>query len=227
MKTWVGFSLIALMISATVYAGEPASIEVRAEVYQKYFYPQGMPNDYLDVQTERALPKLRKLMTVLPGTLYRAGGAGGTVQLTSAALQGLCEAGFSLAVYAYSEGFKPVGPVHCTDQVSGQPNTLEYIAGDANLPAFKSVVLRKLHDVISDPNKGPVLVHCWNGLHASGELAAIALRQFCDWSGPSATAYWLRHAGGYPPISRINSFVPYPALDIPTPDRQVLCRQAK
>lgn len=222
MKIWVGVIATLGLFSGSSFAEQ--TLSSRADSYDRFFFPSGAQKDYLDVRIF-SLPKLRQLMTVLPGTLYRAGGAGGEVQLTGQALQGLCEAGFSLAIYAYSTPFTPVAPVQCTNRFTGRPNTLEYIAGDANTMSFKTTVLKRIKAVIDDPSLGPVLVHCWNGFHASGELAAVSLRQFCGWSGPAATAYWLRHSGGFPAISRIDSFVPNVSLDISNEQRAVLCRQ--
>lgn len=221
MKTWFSAAILLGLYAGSAFSESAA---VRAEIYDRLFFPGGVPANYLDVEI-RPLPKLRHLLTVLPGTLYRAGGAGGITQLTSTALQSLCEAGFSLAVYAYSTPFTPVAPIQCISQLTGLPNTLEYIAGEANTPAFKAVFHEKIKAIVDDPSKGPALVHCWNGYHASGELAAVALRQFCGWDGPAATAYWLRHSGGYPAITRINKYVPFPSAEISNEDREILCRQ--
>ena len=184
-----------------------------------------MPTNYLDTPTAVKLPKTRALKTVIPGLIYRGGGAGGKVPLTQEALKGLCEAGFSLAVYGYTEGFRGTQQIQCTNSISGQQNTLTYIAGEASKLAFERDVINRIQTVVANPNAGPVFVHCWNGDHASGELASFSLRQFCGWSGPAATAYWSRNQHGAAPISRIGKFNPNPALGIAREDRAVLCRQ--
>jgi hypothetical protein len=103
----------------------------------------------------------------------------------NAILKGLCEAGFSLAVYGYTEGFHGTQQIRCTNSISGEQNTLTYIAGGASRLAFEQDVMSQIQTVVGNPNAGPVFVHCWNGDHASGELASFALRQFCGWSGPA------------------------------------------
>lgn len=40
-------------------------------------------------------------------------------------------------------------------------------------------------------------VHCNNGAHASGFVAAIALRTFCGISGDQAVRYWDKTLAGY------------------------------
>ena len=218
--------LAMAMLSLTAHAGAGSNV-TRAQVYDKFFFPSGAPANYLDTPTAVKLPKTRAFKTVIPGLLYRGGGAGGKVPLTQEALKGLCEAGFSLAVYGYTEGFRGTQQIHCTDSISGQHNMLTYIAGEASELAFEQDVMNRIHTVVANPNAGPVFVHCWNGDHASGELASFGLRQFCEWSGPAATAYWSRNQHGAAPISRIRKFNPNPALGIAEEDRAVLCRQPR
>ena len=213
------------LLAASASAQSAADIRDRAQVYDKFFFPSGVPTNYLDTPTAVKLPKTRALKTVIPGLIYRGGGAGGKVPLTQEALKGLCEAGFSLAVYGYTEGFRGTQQIQCTNSISGQQNTLTYIAGEASKLAFERDVINRIQTVVANPNAGPVFVHCWNGDHASGELASFSLRQFCGWSGPAATAYWSRNQHGAAPISRIGKFNPNPALGIAREDRAVLCRQ--
>jgi hypothetical protein len=215
------------LFAACASAQSATDIRSRAQVYDKFFFPSGAPTNYLDTPTAVKLPKTRALKTVIPGLLYRGGGAGGRVPLTQEALKGLCEAGFSLAVYGYTEGFHGTQQIQCASSVSGQQNTLTYIGGEASQLAFEQDVMNRIQTVIANPNTGPVFVHCWNGDHASGELASFGLRQFCGWSGPAATAYWSRNQHGAAPISRIGKFNPNPALGIKEEDRAVLCRQTR
>jgi hypothetical protein len=220
---------LAAMAACTLFATSASaqSAVTRAQVYDKFFFPSGVPANYLDTPTAVKIPKTRNVKTVIPGLLYRGGAAGGMVPLTQEALKGLCEAGFSLAVYGYTEGFRGTQQIQCTDSISGQQNMLTYIAGEASELAFEKDVMNRIQTVVANPNAGPVFVHCWNGYHASGELASFALRQFCGWSGPAATAYWSRNQQGAAPISRIGKFNPNPALGIAKEDRAVLCRQPR
>ena len=223
------FNYLAAMAACTLFATSASaqSAVTRAQVYDKFFFPSGVPANYLDTPTAVKIPKTRAFKTVIPGLLYRGGGAGGMVPLTQEALKGLCEAGFGLAVYGYTEGFRGTQQIQCTDSISGQQNMLTYIAGEASELAFEQEVMNRIQTVVAHPNAGPVFVHCWNGDHASGELASFALRQFCGWSGPAATAYWSRNQHGAAPISRIGRFNPNPALGIAEEDRAVLCRQPR
>jgi hypothetical protein len=225
-------SYLAALAASTLFAASASAqsitdIRGRAQVYDKFFFPSGVPANYLDTSTTVKPPKTRAFKTVIPGLLYRGGGAGGKVPLSQEALKGLCEAGFSLTVYGYTEGFRGTQQIQCTNTISGEQNTLTYIAGEASKLAFEQDVMNRIQTVVANPNAGPVFVHCWNGDHASGELASFALRQFCGWSGPAATAYWSRNQHGAAPISRIGKFNPNPALGIAEEDRAVLCRQQR
>ena len=223
---------VLCITTCTLFAGgasaqSPNDIRGRAQVYDRFFFPLGVPANYLDTPTAVKLPKIRALKTVIPGLLYRGGGAGGKVPLTQEALNGLCEAGFSLAVYGYTEGFRGTQQIQCTNSISGQQNTLTYIAGEASKLAFEQEVMNRIQVVVANPNVGPVFVHCWNGDHASGELASFGLRQFCGWSGSAATTYWSRNQHGAAPISRIAKFNPNPVLGIAEDNRAVVCRQTR
>lgn len=216
------------LILTVLFAFEAhASLADRAKTYDNMFFPKGAPGAYLDEKINPSLKGLRNMKTVLPGVLYRGGGPGGMNPLSFEGLRSLCRAGFSLAFYTYKENFRDVGPVECTNELTGRPNTLHYLAGDVLDGAFKTKFLSRVQQVIQDPSRGPVFVHCWNGFHASGEYAAIALRQFCQWSADRASSYWLRHAGGYPLISRINRFTPHASLNVDDDARAVLCRQRR
>jgi hypothetical protein len=92
-----------------------------------------------------------------------------------------------------------------------------------NLPAiFQDVI-----DSIRNPDKGPVLVHCWNGLHYAGMVSALALRQFCGLSAQQAEAYWRANANrgaNYPLIiANLYSFKPLPSLTLTPDEQQAFC----
>jgi len=216
-----------VLAAQTAFAQGAGSVGARAQSYENFFFPQGAPENYLDVKVARTIPGTRQLLTVLPGVLYRGGGPGGQRPLPPSVLRALCEAGFSLAVYAYDIGWSNPGPIACKNKITGQANTLTYIAGRATDPAFKTQFLSRVRSVAVNPARGPVFVHCWNGYHASGELAAVALRQVCGWDGGTASAYWRRHSGGFPLISRINKFQPQDSLDVPSDVRAQLCQQGE
>lgn len=212
------FSKLAAAAVLIVSLNAFADAGPRAERYRDHFRTGS-----IEKTIQPGVRGTRKLMTVLPGVLYRGGGPGGMRPLPHDSLVSLCEAGFSLAVYAYKTGWEGETSVRCTDKLTGRPNRLDYVAGDGTTAGFKPVFLAKVRAVAMDPSRGPVFVHCWNGDHASGELAAIALRQFCGLSGSEASEYWLRHAGGFSLISRIAKFRPIPSLSVPSSIQSAIC----
>lgn len=143
---------------------------------------------------------VKNQQSVLGGVLVRAG-VSGQAQLSNEQLSDLCEKGFSQAFFLYS---------------GATPRSVSCSRGKI---AYRSVSWLNPAPVLQAINAGlqgggRVFVHCNNGAHASGFIAAIALRQFCRYSGDEAMAYWSRtNAYGNPPgIGRIrrelNSFSP-------------------
>lgn len=136
------------------------------------------------------LQKLREVKPVLQNFLYRAGGPGGQVLLPSPALNSLCKAGFSEAIYVYNDKSPNNQPTQCAD-IQGKSNQTSY-----RMISFRDrkAIFTKVFEAVTS-NRGPVVVHCWNGWHASGEVAATALMQFCGWSGAEAAQYWEDNIG--------------------------------
>ena len=230
----ITLSVLTLTLLASPFAQASGlaslkEIEDRAADYDKFFYGGGAPAKYLDTRITPGLAQTRELMTVMPGVLYRGGGPGGTHPLPSAALQALCEAGFSTAIYAYTDNWTAHSPTTCTSKISGKSNTLDYISLEASSDSGKKTTFARIQRALEDATVGPVFVHCWNGFHASGELAATSLRQYCPstWTGDKASAYWLRHSDGAPLISRIKKFVPMAGFEIPADYQASLCQQTQ
>jgi protein tyrosine/serine phosphatase len=207
---------------ASVFIFTANAFDERAERYNELYEISGSSSSLKKLVSTPAA-KTRQFRTVLPGVLYRGGGPGGQKPLPAEALQSLCEQGFSLAIYGYTDGYKNPGTIKCTNKLTGASNELEYIAGDIPSLDFKLESLKEIKEVIEEKSKGPVFVHCWNGHHSSGELAAIALRQFCSWSGSKALDYWLGLANGFPKISRIEKYVPSQSLEISEDDKEDIC----
>jgi hypothetical protein len=131
---------------------------------------------------------LRYDMDVLPGLFVRAGGPGGKKSLPVGLLENLCAQGVGTVFYLYpSESFTTKGTYSCGN------NQLAYkgsgFIGKASRPVLEAIASA------AQNNGGPVVAHCWNGWHASGEVAAYALMQFCDWSGEQAAQYWADNIG--------------------------------
>lgn len=121
---------------------------------------------------------------VLAGVLYRAGFKGGDKNrtgLSQAEKTQLCEAGFSSARYI------DFGKNATFDTTTCAAGKMSYAPGKSTRPAD---VMREIHDIIKNPHRGPMLVHCMWGVHSSGAISAMALVQFCGWSEDRAKAYW-------------------------------------
>lgn len=179
----------------------------------------------------------RNFRVVLTGVLYR-GGANNVYHqesprenqnpLQTDGLTNLCEENFSEAIYLYSQNFS-IAPrqTHCV--TTAKANALEYkqISGLSGDKVHS--ILAMIYDNIHNPEAGPIYAHCWNGWHASGYVAAISLRQFCDWSGQEAIDYWNRNTDGnnssdYDSIRRrIQNFKKIPEYVIDPETREIIC----
>ncbi|MCB0412568.1 MAG: hypothetical protein KDD22_08590 [Bdellovibrionales bacterium] len=170
-----------------------------------------------------AKDKLRATEEVLKGVYTRAGGPGGKVSLSENLLEDLCKKGYGTAIYLYpTENFTTKGNHPCGK------NTLAYVGGGFRKGA-EFGPLEKIYAAING-NGGPVVAHCWNGWHASGELAAKALMQFCDYSGQQAADYWAATIGDkgnlkkYGSIlKRIKAFKPRTDLKISSSTQAQIC----
>jgi hypothetical protein len=181
----------------------------------------------------------RNLRAVLNGVYYR-GGANNAYNkhgvrsnenpIPDDGLLNLCQEGFGHAVYLYSTNFSTAKKSTQCKTFDGSNNTLEYV--QISPLTYRKSDLDQLHgliyDHIRDARLGPIYDHCWNGWHASGYVAATALRQFCGFTGEEAVQYWNQNAdgnsSGYDTIrSKIRAFVANPALEISTEEKAALC----
>ena len=158
---------------------------------------------------------------VMPGVLYRGGSTQGNekahLPLNNDSLNRLCEDGFDAVVYGYGNNFGGPKTGSCSK------GTISYVSKRWDHPNEIHDVMVELHNIIVE-GKGAMYVHCWYGVHASGTLAATALRQFCGLSGDQAVKYWESTVPSsklwYPNvISAIKAFKPDPSLNI-SPDQQ-------
>lgn len=124
---------------------------------------------------------LKNFKTVMSGILYRGGGNGSRVPMSDSSLRQLCEAGFSKAFYLYGKGSGKT--LNCGS------NTIQYKNVRYSNP---KPILEAVYQSIQN-NSGPIYEHCWYGVHASGFIAAVALRQFCGYSAEQAVSYWNDH----------------------------------
>ncbi len=177
----------------------------------------------------------RNFRMVMNGALYR-GGANNLYQqdpdlqrpnmnpLPTNGLKNLCEEGFSVAFYLYSENYGTAPKEVTCEAREGTPHpgphTLRYEQITAFSPSGRRKLMEAIHANLTEPEAGPVYVHCWNGWHASGITATIALRQFCGVGAEEAVSYWNTNTDGnngsdYDSIRRIiRNFTPFSDLNI-------------
>jgi hypothetical protein len=167
-------------LAALVLAGTPALAE------GDFTARSGGPGESAMLSRSGTSPAegLAFVRPVLSGVLYRAGFKGGDkgrTGLTTAQRTELCEAGFSSARYIDFGKNTDFGTTSCG------AGKMSYAPGKSTRPAD---VMQELHDIIKNPGRGPMLVHCMWGVHSSGAISAMALVQFCGWSEARAKAYW-------------------------------------
>ncbi|AXT27522.1 hypothetical protein D1823_13625 [Ruegeria sp. AD91A] len=162
---------------------------------------------------------------VLSGVLYRSGFKGGDKDRTGLReeqRETLCDEGFSTGFYADFGKNTEYGRTSCGN------GSFVYQSARSSRP---SAVMASIHEVIENPGKGPVLVHCMWGVHSSGALSAMALVQFCGWSEEKAKEYWNDARNGAPCSggcdqwidSKFSNFSVDPQLKISTEQQAAIC----
>jgi hypothetical protein len=185
----------------------------------------------------------RNLRAVLNGIYYR-GGANNRYHRTNRrnnmnplpndGLQNLCEEGFSKAIYLYEANYETAPKITNCKNFQNEETKITY--DQVSVLRYELADLRRIHaeifNHIRSPRLGPILAHCWNGWHASGYVAATALRQFCGFAPEQAVKYWDAHtdgnntATGYEAIRRrIRAFEPDPKMQISTEEQKKICPQ--
>jgi hypothetical protein len=181
-----------------------------------------------EAQNSTQNPIIKDFQTTISGILYR-GGSRGANPLSEAQLQHLCEEGVGHAIYTYDTGFKKAPARTCTMK-DGRPGKIEYSYFRFLDKKGIEDSMAAIHNSIVNPSAGSTFVHCWNGWHASGEIAAMALKQFCDYSNEQATEYWKENIGdkGNLPkygrvLTRIENFQPLPSLKLSLKQQSQIC----
>jgi protein-tyrosine phosphatase len=183
-----------------------------------------------------ALSELRNFRVVLYGVLYRSGANNvyntkhkrdNENPLSNQGLKDLCQQNFSKAFYLYKRNFDQAEKDLTCETKDQQTNHFEYQQLSALEPKNEKTFLTTIYRTIEKPGK-PVLVHCWNGWHASGLISTLALRQFCQFSDKEGVEYWIKNTDGnskgYEKIKkRIRSFKPYKELKISDETRRKIC----
>lgn len=167
------------------------------------------------MQTGPSFHGIRDYRQVMAGVLYRGGANNGRAPLREDQLKALCEPGFGTAVYLYRTRFSGPSTIQCSK------GSLRYIT-EGWEGRGRAAVNQQIYDVIQSQDK-PIFIHCWNGIHATGAVAATALMQFCNTSPQQAVAYWkvgIARRVQYPSVIRgIESFQRNPELEL-TPEQQ-------
>lgn len=147
---------------------------------------------------------IKNAQHLLGGVLTRAGVRGQT-ELSDSQLKALCEDGYAHAYFLYS---------------GARARTISCSSGTISYSSINWLKTTPILEAISDglEGRGRVFVHCHNGAHASGYVAAAALRQFCGYSSSQAMSYWEKSNDyGIPPgykkiKSNLQSFDPIGGL---------------
>jgi hypothetical protein len=162
---------------------------------------------------------------VLSGVLYRSGFKGGDEErdgLSSAQREALCNAGFGSARYIDFGKNTKYGSTTCGT------GKMSYAPGKSTSP---NEIMKEIHDIIKNPGRGPMLVHCMWGVHSSGAVSAMALVQFCGWSEDRAKAYWNDARNGADCSDGCDAWIDHhfdhfkldPALKISDAERAAIC----
>jgi hypothetical protein len=177
---------------------------------------------------EKGVAYIKDYKEAMPGVLLR-GGSRGARALSEEQLQRLCEDGVGHAIYTYDTGFKQA-PARTCIRKDGKPGRIEYSYFRFLDSAGISASMKAIHNSIINPAAGSVFVHCWNGWHASGEIAAMALKQFCDYTDEQAISNWKENIGdkGNLPnygrvLARIRNFQPDAQLRIGLQAQRSVC----
>ena len=181
----------------------------------------------------------RNMRPILHGVAYR-GGANNYYHKTDKrnnhnpipldGMHGLCQEGFSKGIYLYRENFEYSALGDTCNCVDSTLNRLEYEQRDYYDSLHVYDMLKSTYESATQPEVGPVYLHCWNGWHASGYIAAVILKQFCDYSDWDAVNYWDLGTDGantspryQTQRERIKEFKPYSEFAISDSLRDCLC----
>jgi hypothetical protein len=176
----------------------------------------------------------RNMRTVLYGVAYR-GGANNFYHkenkrenhnpLPEDGLQHLANLGFSHADYLYATNFTESAKLFIS---SNKSDTLTYFQNSGNSRKDLRKIFLKIMEIIENPSKGPIYLHCWNGWHQSGYLSATILMQFCKLTNDEAYDYWLRNTDGvnkgYEGVKgQVRNFIPFEDISIADSVRKIIC----
>ena len=186
-----------------------------------------------------ALYGTRNFRVVLKGVVYRGGAnnkwhrtepRSNANPLPDDGLQNLCVEGFRHSYYLYDTNFDSAPDRVTCETAMNSDHSLRYFQMSSIDDSQTYELLGAVYETIKDPSLGPVYIHCWNGWHASGRVAAKILRQFCGLSPEEAVEYWDSNTDGnnlekkYESIRNdIREFSPYPEFEITEKEAALVC----
>ncbi len=176
----------------------------------------------------------RNFRVILHGVAYRGGGnnyyhrsdkRNNKNPLPMDGLTNLLENDFSTSVYLYTVNFE-TSPPYLVDDKDG--DSLMYYQLGGNTDSELDSILMFSYNAIMNKNVGPVYLHCWNGWHQSGFVAAVLLKQFCEYDNVKSVHYWEDCADnwtrGYDRIrNAIRDFQPIEKYKIPKEISDIIC----
>jgi hypothetical protein len=225
---------------STPEAGEDTSFRLDQEV-NKFKTRYGLKDPYTKLLDNKGkgysdLWGARNFRVVLHGVLYRGGAnnkyfdppRSNTNPLPTKGLQNLCEDDFAGAVYLYSENYKNAPKSVKCKNTSHQDNTFTYHQNGPYNEADLNKILTLVYNRIKGKLTGPIYAHCWNGWHASGVVAGVALKQFCGWSDAAAEKYWIANTDGNSSghestKARLKKFKPLAQFKISKEEQALIC----
>ena len=175
----------------------------------------------------------RNFRTILYGVAYRGGGnnyyhnankRGNKNPLPNDALKNLADLQFEAAVYLYSENFETAP----STTMASDGHVMHYYQNSGNTKEDMRTLLELTYESITNPEQGPLYLHCWNGWHQSGYVSAVLLRQFCGLNAEEGVQYWNNNTdtynNGYSRIKNaIQDFKPYQDLRVSRGVQQEIC----
>ena len=218
--------LLASAICVLAVACSTQTKNQPAQAAQEKTTPRVPSNDQVSMEdlienrpnTHGQVGKLKDYRVVIPGILYRGGNSGnGQASMLRPELEALAKEGFSAATYMY--------PQYGFDKSLAKATSVDYAGFGPGVKDRASIhnFLSKVKDIIEN-KKGPMYVHCWNGWHASGEMATYALMQFCGMDGQTGLKYWNNNVrAGKGTVKRIGSFQTFSDLKISAEDAARIC----
>ncbi|MBK6951512.1 MAG: OmpA family protein [Crocinitomicaceae bacterium] len=181
----------------------------------------------------------RNMRPVLHGVAYR-GGANNYYHLTDKrdnqnplpldGMHNLCQEGFSGGIYLYRKGIDEYPMADTCSCIDQSWNTFNYHQLDYFDSTHVYEMMKMTYLSATNPEIGPIYLHCWNGWHASGYVSAVMLKQFCEFSNWDAVNYWDLGTDGantspryQEQRERIKNFEPYPEFMISDSLQKCLC----